>query len=108
MVGRPSGERLRHAQTDDAGSNSARMETTMAKLAFVSDRETRGSVAIDLAGRTFARLTAIERAGIDERGKATWKGVCDCGNAAVIVGYILGVALPNVSDRPTTGLRLSR
>ena len=100
MQGCPSGERLRHTQTDDAGSNSARIETTMAKLALVSDRETRGSVAIDLAGRTFARLTAIERAGSNERRKAAWKGVCDCGNAAVIVGYILGVALLNASDRP--------
>jgi hypothetical protein len=56
--------------------------------------------AIDLTGRMSVRLTAIERAGSDERGKATWKGVCDCGNAAVIVGYILGVALLNASDRP--------
>jgi hypothetical protein len=60
--------------------------------------------ANDLAGRTFERLKVASRAGSNERGKATWKGVCDCGNAAVIVGYIRRVAPLNVADRPLSCL----
>ena len=45
--------------------------------------------ANDLTGRTFGRLKVVTRAGSDERGKALWKCICDCGETAVIVGYSL-------------------
>jgi hypothetical protein len=83
MQGCPSGERLGHTHTDNAGSNNTRIETTMGTLSLVFDGKTRGSVAIDLTGRRFGRLTAIKRAGSNERGKAMWACLCDCGNAAV-------------------------
>ncbi|MFX1716744.1 hypothetical protein [Paraburkholderia sp. A1RO-5L] len=36
-------------------------------------------LAIDLAGRRFERLTAIERSGCDDLGKATYQYRCDRG-----------------------------
>lgn len=39
--------------------------------------------ALDLAGRKFGKLTAIERAGITKSGTALWKCACDCGNPFV-------------------------
>jgi hypothetical protein len=57
--------------------------------------------ATDLAGRRLWRLKIATRPGSDERWKATWNRICGCGKAAVIVGYILRVALLDVSDRPS-------
>lgn len=34
----------------------------------------------DLAGKKFGKLTAIERDGSDNSGRAVWICQCDCGN----------------------------
>lgn len=39
--------------------------------------------AKNLTGTTFGTLTALERVGSDERGKALWRCACTCGNAHV-------------------------
>ncbi len=41
--------------------------------------------ANNLTGRTFGRLRVVSRAGTHNR-YATWNCVCDCGNAAVVIG----------------------
>lgn len=45
--------------------------------------------ANDLTGRTYGRLMVVSRAGSDERNKALWTCLCDCGENAVIAGYNL-------------------
>lgn len=40
----------------------------------------RGRPPIEMTGRTFGRLTVLERAGRDPRGKITWRCSCECGN----------------------------
>lgn len=40
----------------------------------------------DLTGKTFDRLTVIERKGIDKRGYALWLCECDCGNSYITSG----------------------
>ncbi len=42
--------------------------------------------SIDLTGRTFGRLTVVERAGSNPFGYATWQCRCQCGNTCVVVG----------------------
>lgn len=44
---------------------------------------------IDMVGQKYGRLTVVEFAGISNNGEATWKCLCDCGNAAVVRGYHL-------------------
>lgn len=44
--------------------------------------------ALDLAGRKFGRLTAIEKVG-KQNGHITWRCKCDCGNEAVVQGTAL-------------------
>ncbi len=45
--------------------------------------------ALDLAGKTLGRLTAIERVGADRHGKAQWRFKCACGNECVITGSLV-------------------
>lgn len=40
----------------------------------------------DLTGRRFGRLTVVERAGSNARGRATWLCLCDCGRTLVVAG----------------------
>lgn len=40
----------------------------------------------DLTGQVFGRLTVLERAGSNPRGRATWKCKCDCGNETTVLG----------------------
>ena len=39
---------------------------------------------IDLTGQKFGRLTVIERAGSDSKGRAVWLCKCECGNVRVV------------------------
>lgn len=43
----------------------------------------------DLTGQRFGRLTVIERAGSNTRGRATWLCRCDCGETVVALGNAL-------------------
>lgn len=40
----------------------------------------------DLTGLRFGRLTVVSRSGSNDRGRATWLCVCDCGRDKVILG----------------------
>jgi hypothetical protein len=44
---------------------------------------------IDLTGKKFGRLTVIERAENDDRGKTFWKCKCDCGNETTVNSSVL-------------------
>lgn len=44
---------------------------------------------IDLSGKTFGRLTVLERADNSAKGNARWKCQCECGNETVVSGYDL-------------------
>lgn len=39
---------------------------------------------IDLVGQRFGRLSVIEEAGRDKRGKVLWECQCDCGNRVIV------------------------
>ena len=60
----------------------------------------------DLTGQTFDRLTVVERAGSNARGRATWLCHCECGNDVIVVGNALlrrntkscGCLVPDVSS----------
>ena len=41
---------------------------------------------IDLTGQKFGKLTVVENAGKDKRGKTIWKCECDCGNTTIVRG----------------------
>lgn len=41
---------------------------------------------IDLTGKTFGRLTVIERAESTKHGAARWRCKCDCGNEKIVIG----------------------
>ena len=43
----------------------------------------------DITGQRFGHLTVAEIAGRDKGGRATWRCVCDCGNAVSVAGYSL-------------------
>lgn len=43
----------------------------------------------DMIGKSFGRLTVIERAENTKRGQARWKCLCDCGNITIVNGYEL-------------------
>lgn len=43
----------------------------------------------NIINERFGKLVAIEYAGLDARGEATWKCKCDCGNYTVSTGYKL-------------------
>lgn len=43
----------------------------------------------DLTGQHYGRLTVLDYAGSDKRGKATWRCTCECGNTATVDGYDL-------------------
>lgn len=44
------------------------------------------TTVVDLVGKTFTRLTVIERAGTDKWGQACWKCLCACGNIVIVKG----------------------
>jgi len=44
------------------------------------------SKVVDLTGKIFGRLTVIERAENDIRGKSRWKVLCDCGGTKIVPG----------------------
>ena len=44
----------------------------------------RGSQPMDLRGQVFGRLTALEPAGKDRRGRNTWRCRCECGNEKIV------------------------
>jgi hypothetical protein len=37
----------------------------------------------DLSGQRFGRLTAMQRVGLDPRGKTLWQCICECGNRPI-------------------------
>ena len=43
----------------------------------------------DLTGQKFGRLTVIERADNDDRGKVRWLCKCECGNTHIAISYNL-------------------
>lgn len=45
--------------------------------------------AVDITGKRFGRLVALECVGKDKYGKALWLCKCDCGNEAVVAGSLL-------------------
>lgn len=47
------------------------------------------SELIDLTGKKFGKLTVIEQAGRDSKGKIVWKCKCDCGNYCTVSGVKL-------------------
>lgn len=47
------------------------------------------SKPLDLAGKQFDHLTAIERVGSDKKGQALWRCRCDCGKERVITANSL-------------------
>lgn len=47
------------------------------------------SAFIDLAGKTFGRLTVLERAGSNKHKKALWKCTCSCGVITTVIGSSL-------------------
>lgn len=47
------------------------------------------ALAVDIAGKRFGRLTAIERVGLGGERGAPWRCVCDCGGEKVVPGPIL-------------------
>ena len=44
------------------------------------------ATVIDLTGKTFNRLTVLERIGSDKWGQAFWKCLCTCGNTTIVTG----------------------
>ena len=44
---------------------------------------------IDLTGRKFGRLTALEKVGRNNQGNALWKCKCTCGNISIVRGLDL-------------------
>src|SRR5438093_11322473 len=44
---------------------------------------------IDLTGRTFERLTVLQRAATNKHGKCTWVCRCKCGKVRTVVGGAL-------------------
>lgn len=48
-----------------------------------------GKKVIDETGHRYGRLTVIERAGSDERGRVRWLCKCDCGTEKVVRGESL-------------------
>ena len=75
----------------------------------------------DLTGQKFGRLTVVERAGSNARGRATWRCACDCGNSLVVVGSDLltkqtscgcqrreTLAKFNAETKTTHGMRYTR
>lgn len=44
---------------------------------------------IDLAGQRYGRLAVIEMAGRNEHNQRLWRCVCDCGNSAEVLGFLL-------------------
>lgn len=44
---------------------------------------------IDLTGKTFGRLTVVERAENDKWNKTQWKCKCSCGNINIVLGHSL-------------------
>lgn len=44
---------------------------------------------VDLSGKKFNRLTAIERSRVDKSGSVVWKCICDCGNVVEVRGSSL-------------------
>ena len=47
------------------------------------------SKILDLKGKTFNRLTVIERVDSDKKGQSMWLCKCDCGTVKIIQGYCL-------------------
>lgn len=45
--------------------------------------------ATDMTGRTYGKLTVVERAGSTRTGQATWLARCTCGNTTVVSGAFL-------------------
>lgn len=43
------------------------------------------ALAENLAGKTFGRLTVLERAKNDSRGKTRWKCLCECGKETIVM-----------------------
>ena len=48
-----------------------------------------GRKAIDIAGRTFTRLTVVERGGYDRTGAILWHCQCACGMRKDVAGHLL-------------------
>jgi len=46
-------------------------------------------VTLDLKGKTFGRLTFIERVGFTEKQSAIWAARCECGNTVTGVGHMI-------------------
>ena len=44
---------------------------------------------LELSGKHFGRLTVVERDGSDKKGDSLWLCKCDCGNEAIVRGYLL-------------------
>jgi hypothetical protein len=49
----------------------------------------RCGVALDLRGKTFGRLTFIERVGFTEKQSAIWAARCECGKTVTGVGHMI-------------------
>lgn len=47
------------------------------------------SAFIDLTGRKFGRLTAMERVGSNKNKRAVWLCKCDCGKTVTVDSYSL-------------------
>lgn len=43
----------------------------------------------DMTGLRFHRLTVLERAPENDRSRAQWRCLCDCGNTVTVPGYVL-------------------
>lgn len=43
----------------------------------------------NLSNQVFGRLTVIDRAGVNPKGKATWNCICACGTRKVVIGQAL-------------------
>lgn len=48
------------------------------------------TTAIDITGKRFGKLVAVERGPNTKYGKTTWRCLCDCGNEIVVVTSNLG------------------
>jgi len=45
--------------------------------------------AIDLTGQRFGRLAVVEMAGHNKHGQRLWRCICDCGNDAEVLGFLM-------------------
>ena len=45
--------------------------------------------AIDMSGHRYGRLTVVEMSGHNKHNQRLWRCVCDCGNDAEVIGFLL-------------------